>query len=208
MNRLNLSQITGALAVLALGTGGALLTGAAIDAIALPVLAGVIVLAIAARGDPTPTVEMADPVRTPPDPLDDPVFTAMLEGISDPLLLVERGRIAEETEPRAKSVRYDRKSGRVIVDLKNDCTFSFPARLAQGLENATDDELAEVEVLGRGYGLHWETLNEDHAIPALVAGIFGTRKYMAALAGRSKSPAKAAAARANGAKGGRPRKSA
>ena len=120
----------------------------------------------------------------------------------------ERGRIAEEIEPRAKSARYDRASGRVIVELKNDCVFAFPARLAQGLENATDDDLAEVEVIMSGYGLHWETLNEDHAIPTLLAGIFGSRKYMARLAGRATSPAKAAAARANGAKGGRPRKTA
>ncbi|OEO32699.1 hypothetical protein VW23_010300 [Devosia insulae DS-56] len=120
----------------------------------------------------------------------------------------QRGRVEEETEPRAKSARYDRKTGRIVVELKNDCIFAFPARRAQGLENATDDELAEVEVLGLGYGLHWERLNEDHAVPALLAGIFGTRKYMASLAGRATSPAKAAAARANGAKGGRPRKAA
>ena len=61
-------------------------------------------------------------------------------------------------------------------------------------------------MIGTGYGLHWEALNEDHALPALVAGIFGTKRYMAQLAGRATSPAKAAAARANGAKGGRPRK--
>ena len=120
----------------------------------------------------------------------------------------QRGRVEEETEPRARSARYDRKTGRIVVELKNDCIFAFPARRAQGLENATDDELAEVEVLGLGYGLHWERLNEDHAVPALLAGIFGTRTYMASLAGRATSPAKAAAARANGAKGGRPRKAA
>jgi hypothetical protein len=118
----------------------------------------------------------------------------------------ERGRIADETEARATSARYDRVTGRIVVVLRNDCTFTFPARLAQGLADATDDQLAEVEVIGAGYGLHWESINEDHAIPALVAGIFGTRKYMASLAGRATSPAKAAAARANGRKGGRPRK--
>jgi hypothetical protein len=117
-----------------------------------------------------------------------------------------RGRIEDETEPRARSAHYDRASGHIVVVLTDDCTFTFPARRAQGLENATDDELAEVEVLGLGYGLHWETLNEDHAVPALLAGIFGSRRYMAQVAGRSKSPAKAAAARENGRKGGRPRK--
>lgn len=119
---------------------------------------------------------------------------------------LDRGRIADETEPRAQSARYDPRSGRIIVELANGCTFAFPAKLAQGLENATDDELADVEVLGTGYGLHWEKLNEDHALPALLAGIFGTKRYMAQLAGRATSPAKAAAARANGAKGGRPKK--
>jgi hypothetical protein len=93
----------------------------------------------------------------------------------------ERGRIAEATEPRAVSARYDRESGRIVVELKYSCTFSFPARLAQGLQNATDAQLAEVEVISSGYGLHWETLNEDHAVPHLVAGLFGSRKYMASL---------------------------
>ena len=121
---------------------------------------------------------------------------------------LERGRIARETEPRAASVRYDKPSGRVIVDLTNGCTFAFPPRLAQGLEEATDDQLAMIELLGAGYGLHWEALNVDLSIPGLLAGIFGTKAYMARRAGQTRSPAKAAAARANGAKGGRPRKSA
>ncbi len=120
----------------------------------------------------------------------------------------ERGRIARSSEPRAARARYDRKIGRVIVDLTNGCTFAFPPRLVQGLEAATDDQLAEVEILGAGYGLHWEDLDADVSIPGLLAGIFGTRAYMARRAGEAKSPRKAAAARANGAKGGRPRKTA
>jgi hypothetical protein len=119
----------------------------------------------------------------------------------------ERGRIARLTDPRAANARYDRDAGRVIVELINGCVFAFPPRLAQGLEVATDDQLAAVEILGTGYGLHWEALDVDLSVPGLLAGLFGTRAFMARNAGRAKSPAKAAAARRNGAKGGRPRKS-
>ncbi len=110
------------------------------------------------------------------------------------------------TEPRAVSARYDRATGRIVVELTSGSAFAFPARLGQGLEAATDEELARVVIQGAGYGLHWENLDVDLSIPGLAAGIFGTKAHMARIAGRSTSAAKAAAARANGAKGGRPRK--
>ena len=108
--------------------------------------------------------------------------------------------------------RYDRKTGRIFVELTNGCSFAFPARRAQGLEDASDDELAKIEILGLGlgFGLHWEQLDVDLSVPGLLAGLFGTKAYVdrarAARAGSATSPAKAAAARRNGAKGGRSRK--
>ena len=120
----------------------------------------------------------------------------------------ERGRIACSIEPRAASARYDAQAGRVIVDLTNGCTFAFPPALAQGLEGASPAQLAQVEILGAGYGLHWEALDADFTVPGLLAGVFGAKAYMARRAGQATSPAKAAAARSNGAKGGRPRKAA
>jgi len=119
---------------------------------------------------------------------------------------LERGRVASVVEPRAAAARYDRGQGRVIIDLTNGCTFSFPPRLGQGLETATEDQLAQVEVFGAGYGLHWEALDADLSVPGLLAGLLGTKAYMARRAGQATSPAKAAAARANGARGGWPRK--
>lgn len=118
---------------------------------------------------------------------------------------LERGSQLSD-EPRAETARYDRRSKRIVVELRNGCVFAFPPHLAQGLENATADQLSSVEILGAGYGLHWEELDVDFTVPGLMAGIFGTKAYMARRAGQSKSPAKAAAARINGAKGGRPRK--
>lgn len=121
---------------------------------------------------------------------------------------LERGHEARLAEPRAATARYDRSLGRVVVELTNGCTFAFPPRLAQGLEAATEEQLAGVEVLGTGSGLHWEALDVDLAVPGLLAGLLGTASHMARRAGRATSPAKAAAARANGARGGRPRRSA
>lgn len=121
---------------------------------------------------------------------------------------LERGKDALASEPRAASARYDRKLDRIVVDLTSGCAFAFPPRLAQGLEKATDEQLEAVEILGAGSGLHWELLDVDLSVPGLLAGLFGTKAYMARYAGRVRSPAKAAASRANGAKGGRPRKSA
>jgi hypothetical protein len=121
---------------------------------------------------------------------------------------LERGRGARANEPRGTGVRYDPKAGRVIVELSNGCIFAFPPRLAQGLEDATEAEIAQVEMLGAGVGLHWESLDVDLSIPDLLAGLFGTKSYLARQAGLATSQAKAAASRANGARGGRPRKSA
>ena len=124
----------------------------------------------------------------------------------------QRGLRSLRTEPRARAARYDRRTGRIHVDLTNGCTFAFPARKAQGLERAADAELAQVEILGLGLGLRWERLDVDLSVPGLLVGLFGTKAYMdrlrAVRAGAAKSAGKAAAARRNGAKGGRPRKAA
>src|ERR1043166_6345137 len=87
-----------------------------------------------------------------------------------------RGERSLRTEPRARAARYDRRTGRVHVDLTNGCSFAFPARNAQGLERASDAELAQIEILG--LGLHWERLDVVLSVPGLLSGLFGTKAYM------------------------------
>ena len=118
---------------------------------------------------------------------------------------------ALNNEPRAKSARYSPTRRQVIIELTNGCSFVFPADKAQGLAGASNKDLAAVRILGKGIGLHWEKLDADLSIASLVVGIFGSHAWMRELArrgGAASSPAKSAAARANGAKGGRPKKSA
>lgn len=120
-----------------------------------------------------------------------------------------RGRKMLEAEPRAASAQYDRRTGRVAINLINGCTYLFPVHLVEDLHDAAPRDLSIIEVEGHGFNLNWPRLSVDLYVPALVAGVFGTRNWMAKAlarqAGSSTSPAKAAAARANGAKGGRPR---
>ena len=123
-----------------------------------------------------------------------------------------RGRNMLKSEPRATAARYDRATGRVVVELTNGCAYAFPAQLVQDLQGARDADLSRVEVDGAGFNLHWPALDVDLYVPALVSGIFGTRAWMArALAGGGGPvtlATKAAAGRANGARSGRPRKTA
>ena len=51
-------------------------------------------------------------------------------------------------------------------------------RQLQGLTDASDDELMQVEIIGLGYGLHWEAKDADFTVGGLMAGRFGTASYM------------------------------
>jgi len=118
---------------------------------------------------------------------------------------------SEATEPRAESVHYDEAGNLIVIKLKSGAIFSFPPRLAQGLEDASPKQLADVWLPPSGSSIHWESLDVDFGIPELVAGIFGTKSWMAELGrkgGKVTSTAKTAAARTNGKKGGRPKKNA
>lgn len=114
-----------------------------------------------------------------------------------------------EFEPRARSAHYDRVTGRIVVALTNGCEFAFPARMGQGLQNATADQLAAVEVVAQGSGLEWEEIGAGLWVPGLLSGLFGSKAWMRELGragGKIQSEAKARASRENGKKGGRPRK--
>ena len=118
-----------------------------------------------------------------------------------------RGKETALNEAQAKTAYYDASTERLVIELKNGIIFQLPRSLVQGLSDAPSEELARVRLGPRGASLHWDTLDVDLSISGLLMGVFGTRTWMAALGqkgGRVKSINKAAAARQNGKKGGRP----
>ena len=66
----------------------------------------------------------------------------------------------------------------MVIELTSGATYSFAPWLAQGLRGASAADLAEVEVLGRGFALHWETLDVEFTVAGLLNGVFGTRAWM------------------------------
>ncbi len=116
---------------------------------------------------------------------------------------------AEETEFRAKSAKYDGRLKLLIVKLNNGAEFRLPPHLIEGLSEASPNQIADVHISGSGDSIHWEKLDIDFSIPGLVSGILGTKAWMSELGrkgGKKSTSAKSAAAKENGKKGGRPRK--
>jgi Protein of unknown function (DUF2442) len=126
--------------------------------------------------------------------------------------LVHRAKELDDSHRKAIAARYDRKSGRIVVDLSSRLSVSFSPRDAQGLERAKPSQLDEIEISPSGFGIHFPKLDADIYVPGLLEGFLGSKKWMAArlgrIGGKSRSMAKRAASRANGKLGGRPKKAA
>ena len=124
---------------------------------------------------------------------------------------VKRGQARLRAEPRAGSAYYDPATRRVVVELLNGCVLMCPVDLLQGLRGATNEELADLELMPGGLDLHWKKLDAQFTVAGLLRGVFGTKAWMSEMGragGKVTSAAKRAAARANGLLGGRPRKTA
>ena len=118
------------------------------------------------------------------------------------------GRWAARNEPRAARASYRARGDALRIELTNGAAITIPVKLIPDLKQATRSDVQSVEVLGRGSGLHWESLDLDLSVSGLVSSLFSGPEWMTELGragGQRSSAAKAAAARRNGRKGGRPR---
>ena len=122
----------------------------------------------------------------------------------------ERAKELESRVPRAVAARYDRKSGRIVIELSSKLVVTFLPADVQGLEHARPSDLTEIEISPSGFGIHFPKIDADLYVPGLLEGFLGSKAWMASrlgqIGGRSRSDAKKEASRANGRLGGRPRR--
>ncbi len=80
--------------------------------------------------------------------------------------------------PPTRGVQFNSLSGMVVVEFENDSKLSVPARSLEGLAQATDSEIAELELQG-GTRLAWKNLDVIFEIGMLMRGKFSTNSFMA-----------------------------
>lgn len=82
-------------------------------------------------------------------------------------IIVEPSIIAEAAAIRAwaeeRMIYFELSDGRII---------GFPADRFRILKQATNKQLATVQIEVNGYALRWEELDEDITVPGVVAGHF------------------------------------
>jgi len=119
-----------------------------------------------------------------------------------------RGALARRTEPHGRAVRYLRASRQLVIDLINGTQLRLPIARVPGTGQMTEAELSDVTLTPGGMLVLWPRVDLDLSVHALAILALGERTVLrasASVAGSTRSPAKAAAARENGKKGGRPR---
>ena len=107
-------------------------------------------------------------------------------------------KLREPYRPKAVAVKYRAKDDVIAIKLATGVELLIPRKLLQGLEDATPEQVGEVQILGPGSSLHWESLDVDHYVPSLIEGVFGNRRWMSELGkrgGKARTAAKARAAR-------------
>lgn len=126
----------------------------------------------------------------------------------------ELARISKETaqrddmEPRLSSLRFDPERRAFAMEFKSGASLDAPLTMFDCFKDADPAQIADAKIVSRGSAVHWDALDVQMTTVSIVNRVFGIRSLAdhTREAGRKTSPLKAAAARTNGAKGGRPRK--
>ena len=120
-----------------------------------------------------------------------------------------RGEARAQDPSAVVGARYDPDEDLIDLKFGGGGSMAIPRKAVPGLQRASASNMEAIVVSPAGDALSWPSLDVDVYVPGLVERAFGSRLFAAATGrrgGQGRSKAKAAAAKANGVKGGRPRK--
>lgn len=77
-------------------------------------------------------------------------------------------------EQLARARRAWVENGWICVRLDDDREIRFPAEKSRRLRGGTPEQLARLEIICGGEGLHWPELDEDLSVQGILDGRFGS----------------------------------
>ncbi len=84
----------------------------------------------------------------------------------------------ERFDRHVEHASYSEGTDSIVLHLQNGVVHSIPRKLLQGLATADAESLKKIELLGRGTGVYWPTLDVAHSVSGLLAGVYGSAKWM------------------------------
>jgi len=91
---------------------------------------------------------------------------------------IEEARRFAKIDRKVIRATYSAGTDSIILLLENGVTHSIPRRLLQGLTDANPEDLNRIELLGQGTGLYWPAMDVAHLVTGLLAGVYGSAKWM------------------------------
>ena len=79
-------------------------------------------------------------------------------------------------DPEAISAEYNRALDVIVIKIDNGKRLVIQRELVEGLEDATPEELADIEIIG-GQIIGWTTLDVHHHMERLMAGKYATERW-------------------------------
>jgi hypothetical protein len=135
------------------------------------------------------------------------------KGVTDSEIdaLLRSSRERRKTATTILAARYDAKTDMLAVNLSTGVALIVPRKKITGFAKAAPSDLSDLKIDVGAESLWSDTVDDGVLLEQLIeitAGSEDLAAFSGRILGRRKTPARAAASRANGKKGGRPRKNA